>query len=61
MLELVNDKRNALVHQVVEIGGGGGGSRAISTIMPICHQKKNAQDFFNQSQQKTLFSLTDIR
>ena len=53
MFELVNDKRNALVHQVVEIGG------VDAPFPPSCQSETNKKRlsnfFFNPSQPKHPF------
>ena len=53
MFELVNDKRNAFVHQVVEIGGL---KRHFHHHANLSPRKKDSQPFFfNQSQPKKHF------
>ena len=56
ILELVNDKCNALVHQVVEIGTHTCHFRHHANLKP---RKKTLSHFFNLTQQKTvLYSPT---
>ena len=60
MLEPVNDKRNTLVHQVVEIGRD---TRHFHHHANLSPRKKDSQPFFQPitTKKKTTFSLTDIR
>ena len=59
MFELVNDKRNALVHQVVEIGGLTRHFHHHANLKP---RKKSSHFFFQPITTKTpFFPLTDNR
>ena len=58
MFELVNDKRNALVHQVVEIGGLTRHFHHHANLKP---RKKSSNFFSTHHNQNTLFPLTDNR
>ena len=53
MFELVNDKRNALVHQVVEIGGLTRHFHHHANLKP---RKKDSNFFSTHNNQNTLFS-----